>query len=298
VSVKRFSPGHKIFFGLVLLLFVPTMTLQAGDYAFPDTVNISAGRSLQPDPAGPADTLVVTVNLSNAETDSLRNLYYSDHLPVEFYDIDTRQIWVNGVELSDTAYLHEVGQPDEVFPGTKPHRWVIEAPPDSVGSRPCSHILDPSTGSLQIVYTARCTTNGQHCFPSYTWAGQLAGADDLEVFGYNDSVFIFISDLPQAVDDLSADKAGPNAHLYWSVPWDDVGIDHYVIFRGSAPEFTSQSGDSIAATVDTFFVDADGGVGDPGTNWFYLVQAVDLTGKGSEDSNCVGEFDIDLTNAK
>lgn len=296
--MKKLSYGLIISFQMFLLLLLPMSVSRAGDYAFPDTINIAASRSYQPDPAGPADTLMVTVNVSNAETDSLRNLYFSDHLPVGFFDIDTRQVWVNGVQLSDTAYLYEVGQADEVFPGTRPHRWIIEAPPDSVGSRPCSYTLDPGTGSLQIVYTVRCSTNGQHCIPGYTWAGQLTGGDDLEVFGYNDSVFILISDLPEAVDDLSADKAGSNAHLCWSGPWDDMGIDHYVIFRGAAPELNSQSGDSIAITGDTFFVDIDGGVGDPGTNWFYLVRAVDVTGKGSEDSNCVGEFDIDLTNTK
>lgn len=287
----------------VSLLGILTILLLRGishatDYIFPDTVGISAERVFDSSLVSEWDTLVVTVSLSNTEPDSLRNLYFADHIPQEFFDISIAEVQVNGVLLSDTAYIHEVGAADEVFIGTQPHRWVIEAPPDSLGDRPCRQIINPSTGTLQIVYTARCTTGGRHCFPGYTWAGQLAGTNVMETFGYNDSVFVS-SDIPSTIDDLGVILSGVDIFLFWSPPWDDVGIDHYVIFRDTFPGFDSGGGDSIGVTMDTFYVDLGaGGIGDPVLNMYYLVRAVDITGKESGDSNCAGEFDRYLDSAK
>lgn|GEM_PF-2200093 len=290
--------GSLVCGAVMVLLVFPAPKVQAGDYTVPGTVSITAGRSCQPDTIDPADTLVVTVTVDNSETDSLRNLYFCDHLPVEFFDLDTRQIRVNGFLLPDTAYVQESGAADEVFSGTRPHRWIIETPPDSAGSRLCSHILIPGNGLLEIVYAVRCTTNGQYRLPSYTWAGQLAGGDDRAVFGYCDSVFLLITGPPEPVDDLKVQKAGSRLRLSWSEPWDDLGVDWYVIYCDTMADFTSADGDSIGTTVDTFFIDPGGTVGDPGMNRFYLIRAVDVTGKRSDDSNRAGEFDKNLSNTK
>jgi len=275
--------------------------LQAADYVFPDTVGVSATRSLQDSLVGPADTIVVTVSLSNMEPDSLRNLYYADHLPVSFFDIFTEEVQINGVVLADTEYVYEVGLADEIYAAARPHRWVIEAPPDSLGDRPCSNILEPGTGSLQIVYTARCTTSGNHCLPTYTWAGQrtVVDGESGETFGYTDSVFVTVADVPLAVNDLKAVLSGNDMFLLWSPPPGPMTIDHYVIYRDTVPGFDSGGGDSIGVTADTFYVDPGiGAIGDPRLNCYYLVQAVDVLGKKSDDSNRAGEFDKDLPNSK
>lgn len=280
---------------LSLLLFAGST--HAADYVFPETIGVIATRSFQDSMLGSADTLVVTVSLSNAEPDSLRNLYFADHLPGSFFDLFTEEVRVNGAVLADTEYVHEVGLPDEVFAGTVPHRWVIEAPADSLGSRPCSYVVDPSGGVLQIVYTARCTTSGDHCFPSYTWAGQLTAVDTAgeEAFGYSDSVSITITDVPEAVDDLTPLLSGSDMLLVWSRPSRPMVIDHYVVYRDTFPGFDTGSGDSIGTTVDTFYVDPGvEGIGSPGLNCYYLVRGVDTLGKESDDSNCAGEFDKDL----
>ena len=290
---RSLIPGN----ALVFLIFLLS-SAWAGDYTIPDTVSITAGRSCQSDTTDPADTLVVTITVDNSESDSLRNLYFSDHLPVEFFDLETRQVQVNGLLLPDSAYVHESGPVDEVFPGTRTHRWIVETPPDSAGSRLCSHILDPGSGSLEIVYAVRCTTLGRHGLPGYTWAAQLTGGDDRGVFGYSDSVFLLVNGPPEPVDDLLAIKAGFRVRLCWSEPWDDLGIAWYVIYRDTVSGFTSSTGDSIGATADTFFLDLDGAVGDPDLNRFYLIRAVDVTGKQADDSNCAGEFDISLSNVK
>jgi len=294
----KFTRGSQICGAVLVLLVSLTVIARAGDYIVPGTANITAGRTCQPDTAAPADTLVMTVTVENWESDSLRSLYFCDHLPAGFFDLSTRQVRVNGLLLPDTAYIYEAGAVSEVFPGTRPHRWIVEAPPDSSGSRTCSHILDPGDGSLEIIYAVRCTTQGWHELPSYTWAGQLAGGDDQEVFGYCDSVLLLVTGPPESVDDLLARKAGSRIRLSWSEPWDDLGIDWYVIYCDTVVGFTSADGDSIGATADTFFTDPHSAVGDPGVNRFYLVRAVDVTGKRSDDSNRAGEFDMDLSNTK
>ena len=288
------------FFPLVATYFLLlTGAPYAADYVFPDTAGISAGRIFDANLLAGGDTLVVTMNLSSMEPDSLRNLYFSDHIPEAFFDISTIEVQVNGVVLSDTAYIHEVDSGGEIYANTVPHRWVIEAPRDSLGNRPCSQILDPSTGTLQIIYTARCTTLGNHYFPSYAWAGQLSGADFRETFGYCDSVFISIAGPPSAVVDLTTVLSGSNMFLFWSPVEAALGIDRYVVYRDTFPGFDSNGGDSIGITADTFFVDqAASGIGDPALNWYYLVRAVDLGGKKSDDSNRAGEFDAILDDSK
>jgi len=283
----------------MLLLVVSIEASHAADYIFPNTLTVFLTRTFQDTLVGSADTIVVTVSMSNAESDSLRNLYFSDHVPEDFFDILTTQVQVNGVVLDVSEYIHEVGSVDEVFAGTIPHRWVIEAPPDSLGSRACSNIVDPLSGTMQIVYTARCTTGGIHGYPSYTWAGQLTDGDQTELFGYQDSVFITVVDVPPAVTDLATILSGADLFLFWTPVEHGAGIDHYVVYRDSVPGFDSASGDSIGVTADTFYVDPSaGGIGDPELSLYYLVRAVDPTGKKSDDSNCAGEFDRTLGNAK
>jgi hypothetical protein len=282
--------------GMLFLVLLPEVP-HAADYVYPDTIGVIATRNLQDSLLGCADTIAVTVSLSNTEPDSLRNLYFADHVPEPFFDIFTEEVQVNGTVLADTEYVYEVGLADEVYAGTVPHRWVIEVPPDSLGNRSCSQILDPSSGTLQIVYTARCTTGGTHYLPSYTWAGQLTSGDLMETFGYTDSVSITITDLPPEVDDLMSVLSGSGVLLFWSPPGEEV--DHYVVYRDSFPGFDSGGGDSLGIAADTFYVDdVAGGVGDPGLNWYYVVRAVDVLGKKSDDSNCAGEFDKDLGNLK
>ncbi len=284
--------------GMLLLVCMPSASW-ASDYVFPDTMAISATRALESSLMRTADTLTVTVILSNNEPDSLRNLYFADHIPSAFFNIVTTEVQVNGVVMPDTAYLHEVGLNDEVFRGTVPHRWVIEAPPDSLGQRPCSRIIEPITGVLRIIYTARCTTASDHWFPSYTWAGQLSGAESMEAFGYSDSVRISVWDHPPAVVDLATVLAGSDMLLFWSAPWHPAGIDHYVVYRDSFPGFGSLDGDSVGVTADTFYLDQGiDAIGHPGLNVYYLVRAVDPAGKQSGDSNCAGEFDKNLSNVK
>ena len=98
---------------------------------------------------------------------------------------------------------------------------------------------------------------------------------------------------PEPIDDLSAQLHGGaksywgNIHLSWSESNDYFGIDHYVIYRSTEPYLL---GDSVGVTTDTTYLDA-GAVGNPNTNYYYNVKAIDLAGNKSPTSNQVGEFD-------
>ena len=104
---------------------------------------------------------------------------------------------------------------------------------------------------------------------------------------------------PAAIDDLKAILAGHSGsyssdiNLSWSQPCSPFGLDHYVIFRATDLGVTM---DSLDATTDTNYTDA-GAAGNLGTNYFYLVKTVDNLGQKSEDSNVVGEFDMELLNS-
>jgi hypothetical protein len=106
---------------------------------------------------------------------------------------------------------------------------------------------------------------------------------------------------PEAISDLSVSLTMQHhVVLSWTeVTQDTTGaaeiMDHYEVFRGTAAHF-DPSGISPLASVPygtTSYVDQASGVGQPGTNSFYTVVAVDQAGNRSAPSNRVGEFDYD-----
>jgi len=100
---------------------------------------------------------------------------------------------------------------------------------------------------------------------------------------------------PSAIGDLTATLSVSDIVLEWSHAADNVAIDHYVVYRATAPYFAPTSTDSITATKGTWYLDA-GAAGMVGTNYFYLVKAADPSRNLADDSNRVGEFDIDAGN--
>ena len=98
-----------------------------------------------------------------------------------------------------------------------------------------------------------------------------------------------INDLSIALDDGSKSSVG-NMYLWWSEPFDDVGVSRYVVYRSTDPTIV---GDSLASTVDTSYTDP-GTAGDTLSNYLYEIRAVDAAGNTSEGSNKVGEFDSQM----
>lgn len=99
---------------------------------------------------------------------------------------------------------------------------------------------------------------------------------------------------PPSIEDLLAQlDSGIKSiygHIYlsWTEPPMDLGIAHYVIYRGTTPY---QLGDSIAMADNTTYLD-EGIVGHLYLQYYYHVKAVDWAGNKSRASNQVGEYDI------
>jgi len=127
------------------------------------------------------------------------------------------------------------------------------------------------------------------------FGGIDSGGHDTGVWGYHLDADITP---PEAIDDLSVTLEGGaksstgNMLLRWTEPSDDIGVGRYVIYRSTDPTVT---GDSLAGTADTSYTD-EGAAGMVGTNYFYVVKAVDAAENKSAKSNTVGEFDINLGN--
>jgi uncharacterized lipoprotein YddW (UPF0748 family) len=98
---------------------------------------------------------------------------------------------------------------------------------------------------------------------------------------------------PAAVNDLAADKSAGDIVLTWTaVTADTLGnpetVDGYIIYRNSDPSMIP--GDSVGTTSGTEYTDP-GAAGSTGTNYYYVIKAVDDAQAKSDPSNAVGEFD-------
>ncbi len=111
---------------------------------------------------------------------------------------------------------------------------------------------------------------------------------------------------PAAINDLAIAINGDNVDLSWSaVLVDTLGfatsVERYVISRGTQAYFTPGPADSIGATdeLTPLFTDADLAgadvVGDTLTQYFYVVEVVDVFGNRSSLSNRVGEYDYTIS---
>ncbi|MFC1682590.1 choice-of-anchor D domain-containing protein [Candidatus Zixiibacteriota bacterium] len=110
-----------------------------------------------------------------------------------------------------------------------------------------------------------------------------AGADDIP---------------PETVTDLMGEKSAGDISLSWT-PVNDMftGVAYYIVFRSTTPDFTPTSGDSIGEALTATYLDA-GAAGTVGTDYNYVVQAVDNSKNKGDYSNEVGEHDADLSNVK
>ena len=107
---------------------------------------------------------------------------------------------------------------------------------------------------------------------------------------------------PDAVADLSPYLIEADIRLEWSAVTVDTagakeGVSHYVVYRSTDPGFAADPSDSLAAVTETQYHDA-GAAGGTGTNYYYIVRAVDYAGLKSENSATVGEFDVGLESSK
>ena len=121
--------------------------------------------------------------------------------------------------------------------------------------------------------------------------------------GYRDAVVCkiamgMVDEVPPfPVDNLKAvltqpGKTSGDVQLLWSLPYDNVGVDHYLVYRDTV---AGGLGDSLGQTGGTNYLDT-GAAGDTLVNYYYRVKAVDAAGNISDQSNQAGEFDRRIGN--
>lgn len=130
----------------------------------------------------------------------------------------------------------------------------------------------------------------------YFRAELLTDDGDIGHRAYTNPIWMTLVYPPAPIDDLAAAAMDDAIRLRWSaITLDEIGqpttVDQYVVYRDTDPYFITESADSIGVTTDLWFDDTDAGVGDPTTNHYYVVRAVDSLGHRSSDSNRVGEFE-------
>lgn len=99
------------------------------------------------------------------------------------------------------------------------------------------------------------------------------------------AVEVTVSDTedPTAPTGLTVTATGSDATLQWSASTDNIGVDHYEVYRGTSAGFTI-SGSPIGEPTTTTYTDE--GLDDG--QWFYRVVAVDGAGNESAPSGAQG----------
>jgi hypothetical protein len=95
---------------------------------------------------------------------------------------------------------------------------------------------------------------------------------------------------PTSVTGLSGTANGTDVSLGWNASTDNVGVDHYRIYRGTTADFAIDGLTPVAQTGSVTYVDSALAEG----QWYYRVVAVDAAGNVSAVSTSVGVLvDID-----
>jgi len=94
-------------------------------------------------------------------------------------------------------------------------------------------------------------------------------------------------------------KQSANAHIIWTqVTSDEIGnpltVDHYVIYRSTAPDFIPGPSDSIGTSAYPETTYTDVGALNGSDSYYYLVKAVSAAARKSEKSNMGYVFPADV----
>lgn len=89
---------------------------------------------------------------------------------------------------------------------------------------------------------------------------------------------------PEFITTLRVDKSGTDAHLTWGAVTTDIygkpaTITSYEVYRGTTPDFVPAAGNRVATPATTTFTDV-GALTPGGSNYYWLVRAVDASGTG------------------
>ena len=139
-------------------------------------------------------SIVVTLSITNAGTNTLRGFWYSDQVPSALA-VNPLSVTLGGQSL--TNYIFETGENGDVYGGCTPYRWVFELPTNFVQLNP----LVPKSVA-QIVYAITSTNAGTFSLAQFDWAAfDLINTNG--VFGYSE-----IAD-QQSVSFIASPAAAP-----------------------------------------------------------------------------------------
>jgi hypothetical protein len=152
-----------------------------------------------------------------------------------------------------------------------------------------------ATADAQLATSVAASAGGEASSTNFTVKSTLGqstpiGPSTSANFGVGAGFWYQDPIAPSTITDLTIDLSKSDILLGWSHAADNIAIDHYVVYRATAPYFEATGGDSIAATKGSSYLDL-GAAGDTLTNYFYVVNATDPRRNLAEDSNQVGEFD-------
>ena len=161
-------------------------------------------------------------------------------------------------------------------------------------------LAEQAAGDAQLVTSVMGSAGGQASSANFKMKSTLGqstpiGPSTSTNFGVGAGFWYQDPVAPSAIGDLTATLSVSDIILEWSHAKDNVAIDHYVVYRATAPYFTPTSGDSISETKGTSYLDA-GAAGTIGIDYFYLVKAADPSRNLADESNRVGEFDSQMVN--
>ena len=153
-----------------------------------------------------------------------------------------------------------------------------------------THAINMSQRYVPLTFTAgsgslsvHAPVNAQLAPPGYymLWIVDNNGVPSVSTMIKTSGVTVPDTTPPTAPTGLSATGGAGFASLTWTGATDNVGVDHYNVYRSTTSGFTPSTANRIAQSTTTSFTDT--GVS-PGT-YFYKVTAEDLAGNVSAASN-------------
>ena len=159
---------------------------------------ITVSRYYTADTVTQGDTILISIQIENNQTESLYGLVVSDQVPSGF-TILHHEVEIGSTVLDDHVY--ETGYSGEIYDGNTPRRWVFVTPPSFAEANSI-----PPGEVARIEYSAECPEAGVCLFKNLSWVGAvLRGNDSLYVFGYGDDSLLIV------VNEVGINEDGPHS---------------------------------------------------------------------------------------
>jgi hypothetical protein len=196
-------------------------------------------------------------------------------------------------------------------------RWGFECTPLDIGT---VTITDPANtqqatdqGNIYVKQTTTGTYSGNPgpAVWNFDWTAPASPPDTVRFYAAgnaadgnfgrtNDyiytansySVLFTDTESPQSITDLTIEENTGDLVLEWTDPGDNVGVIEYRIYRSEEGYFVPES--PALATVSGLTWTDMGAAGNPDTNYYYIVTAIDAADNEGGASNIVGEVDFEM----